>query len=159
MSSVFMYCMRTREEILARARHPYTQGLLRAIPSLGRRGERLAEIPGVVPPPQYPIEVWQALEQKGDPQGALRHYQAILRVEPRHRTVRERVKRLAQELGVVLRLPGWLDDIRPALEEGFAADAPVCINVMTDPKPISPGSIALAMIGGVDVSKFFKKDA
>jgi hypothetical protein len=27
---------------------------------------------------------------------------------------------------------------------------------MTDPKPISPGSIALAMIGGVDVSKFFK---
>jgi oligopeptide/dipeptide ABC transporter ATP-binding protein len=39
-----------REEILARARHPYTQGLLRAIPSLGRRGERLAEIPGVVPP-------------------------------------------------------------------------------------------------------------
>jgi len=51
------------------------------------------------------------------------------------------------------------DDIRPALEEGFAADAPVCINVMTDPKPISPGSIALAMIGGVDVSKFLKKDA
>ena len=42
----------TREEILARARHPYTQGLLRAIPSLGRRGERLAEIPGVVPPPR-----------------------------------------------------------------------------------------------------------
>jgi hypothetical protein len=30
---------------------------------------------------------------------------------------------------------------------------------MTDPKPISPGSIALAMIGGVDVSKFLKKDA
>jgi oligopeptide/dipeptide ABC transporter ATP-binding protein len=41
-----------REEILARARHPYTQGLLRAIPSLGRRGERLAEIPGVVPHPR-----------------------------------------------------------------------------------------------------------
>jgi len=41
-----------REEILARARHPYTQGLLRAIPSLGRRGERLAEIPGVVPSPR-----------------------------------------------------------------------------------------------------------
>ena len=41
----------TREEILARARHPYTQGLLRAVPSLGRRGERLAEIPGVVPSP------------------------------------------------------------------------------------------------------------
>jgi acetolactate synthase-1/2/3 large subunit len=48
------------------------------------------------------------------------------------------------------------DDIRPALEQAFSANVPVCINVMTDPKPISPGSIALAMIGGVDVSKFFK---
>ncbi len=41
-----------REEILARPRHPYTQGLLRAVPALGRRGERLAEIPGVVPSPR-----------------------------------------------------------------------------------------------------------
>jgi acetolactate synthase I/II/III large subunit len=48
------------------------------------------------------------------------------------------------------------DDLRPALEEAFAADVPVCINVLTDPKPISPGSIGLAMIGGVDVSKFLK---
>jgi acetolactate synthase-1/2/3 large subunit len=48
------------------------------------------------------------------------------------------------------------DDIRPALEQAFSANVPVCINVMTDPKPISPGSIALAMIGGVDVSKFLK---
>ncbi|MCX5917249.1 MAG: thiamine pyrophosphate-binding protein [Deltaproteobacteria bacterium] len=48
------------------------------------------------------------------------------------------------------------DDIRPALEEAFKANVPVCINVMTDPKPISPGSIGLAMIGGVDVSKFLK---
>jgi acetolactate synthase-1/2/3 large subunit len=48
------------------------------------------------------------------------------------------------------------DDIRPALEQAFSANVPVCINVMTDPKPISPGSIGLAMIGGVDVSKFLK---
>lgn len=48
------------------------------------------------------------------------------------------------------------DDLRPALEEAFAASVPVCINVLTDPKPISPGSIGLAMIGGVDVSKFLK---
>jgi oligopeptide/dipeptide ABC transporter ATP-binding protein len=41
-----------REEILAGARHPYTQGLLRAVPSRARRGERLAEVPGVVPPPR-----------------------------------------------------------------------------------------------------------
>ena len=48
------------------------------------------------------------------------------------------------------------DDLRPALEEAFAARVPACINVMTDPKPISPGSIALAMIGGVDISRFLK---
>jgi oligopeptide/dipeptide ABC transporter ATP-binding protein len=44
-----------REAVLARPRHPYTQGLLRSMPGLARRGERLHEIPGVVPPPsQWP---------------------------------------------------------------------------------------------------------
>ena len=42
----------SRVDVLARARHPYTQGLLRSVPSRGRRGERLAEIPGVVPAPR-----------------------------------------------------------------------------------------------------------
>ena len=42
----------SRTEVLAGARHPYTQGLLRSIPALGRRGERLAEIAGVVPQPR-----------------------------------------------------------------------------------------------------------
>ncbi len=42
----------TREEILTHARHPYTRGLLRSIPSLARRGQRLEEIAGVVPPPR-----------------------------------------------------------------------------------------------------------
>ncbi len=39
--------------IFSAARHPYTQGLLRAIPyvrrSGGKRGERIYEIPGTVP--------------------------------------------------------------------------------------------------------------
>ena len=48
------------------------------------------------------------------------------------------------------------DDLRPALEEAFAANVPVCLNVLTDPKPISPGSIGLAMIGGADISRFLK---
>ncbi|TFH40708.1 MAG: thiamine pyrophosphate-binding protein [Chrysiogenales bacterium] len=39
-------------------------------------------------------------------------------------------------------------DIRPALEEAFASGETVCINVMTDPTPISPGSVALANLGG-----------
>jgi len=40
-----------REEVLSAPRHPYTQGLLRSIPALAKRGERLNEIPGVVPRP------------------------------------------------------------------------------------------------------------
>ena len=45
----------TREAILARAEHPYTEGLLASIPAFSQRGERLREIPGVVPPPsQWP---------------------------------------------------------------------------------------------------------
>jgi oligopeptide/dipeptide ABC transporter ATP-binding protein len=41
----------TRDEILAAPKHPYTQGLLGSMPSLARRGQRLREISGVVPPP------------------------------------------------------------------------------------------------------------
>jgi oligopeptide/dipeptide ABC transporter ATP-binding protein len=36
-------------DIFENPRHPYTEGLLRAIPRLGERTERLAVIPGVVP--------------------------------------------------------------------------------------------------------------
>jgi oligopeptide/dipeptide ABC transporter ATP-binding protein len=45
----------TREELLAHARHPYTQGLLRSIPRPEARGRRLEEIKGAVPRPgQWP---------------------------------------------------------------------------------------------------------
>ncbi len=40
-----------REGVLGAARHPYTGGLLRSIPALARRGEKLAEIAGTVPSP------------------------------------------------------------------------------------------------------------
>jgi oligopeptide/dipeptide ABC transporter ATP-binding protein len=41
----------TRSEVLGEARHPYTEGLLRSIPSRARPGRRLEEISGVVPSP------------------------------------------------------------------------------------------------------------
>ena len=37
------------EELFARPQHPYTEGLLAAIPQSGVAGERFASIPGVVP--------------------------------------------------------------------------------------------------------------
>jgi oligopeptide/dipeptide ABC transporter ATP-binding protein len=46
----------TRAAVLAAPRHPYTQGLLRSMPAHARPGERLAEIPGVVPAP----DAWPA---------------------------------------------------------------------------------------------------
>jgi acetolactate synthase-1/2/3 large subunit len=39
-------------------------------------------------------------------------------------------------------------DIKPALQEAFAAAKLSCINVMTDPTTVSPGSVALANLGG-----------
>ena len=39
------------------------------------------------------------------------------------------------------------EEIRPALEEGFASGKTTCINVMTDPTTVSPGSVALANLG------------
>jgi peptide/nickel transport system ATP-binding protein len=41
----------TRVEILSKPRHPYTQGLLASVPKVVQHGERLHEIPGVVPAP------------------------------------------------------------------------------------------------------------
>ena len=39
------------------------------------------------------------------------------------------------------------EQIRPALEEAFASGRTCCINVMTDPTTVSPGSMALANVG------------
>ena len=49
-------------------------------------------------------------------------------------------------LGMLVERP---DDIRPALEEAFQSGRTTCINVLTDPTTISPGSIALANIGAL----------
>ena len=37
------------DAVLDAPRHPYTQGLIGSVPSLGRRGSRLAQIPGAAP--------------------------------------------------------------------------------------------------------------
>ncbi len=45
----------SRADVLQRAAHPYARGLLRAIPALATKGERLYEITGTVPAPRdYP---------------------------------------------------------------------------------------------------------
>ena len=41
----------TTVDLFARAHHPYTEGLLGAMPRVGGERERLATIPGTVPPP------------------------------------------------------------------------------------------------------------
>ncbi len=37
--------------VLADPRHPYTAGLIKAVPDFGRKGQRLVPIPGQPPPP------------------------------------------------------------------------------------------------------------
>jgi peptide/nickel transport system ATP-binding protein len=41
------------DQIFRHAQHPYTQGLLAALPSRSKRGERLYSIPGTVPDPAH----------------------------------------------------------------------------------------------------------
>jgi peptide/nickel transport system ATP-binding protein len=43
----------TVQQIFREPRHPYTEGLLAAVPRLGRRQEQLAVIPGTVPSPAH----------------------------------------------------------------------------------------------------------
>jgi len=53
-------------------------------------------------------------------------------------------------LGLAVERP---EDIRPALEAAFASGRTVCVNVMVDPAVISPGSVALANLGGYCAGK------
>ena len=55
---------------------------------------------------------------------------------------------LVKELGGEAFYVERATEIRPTLEKAFATGKVACINVMTDPEPISPGSMALAQIGG-----------
>lgn len=43
------------------------------------------------------------------------------------------------------------EDIRPAIEAAFKSGKTACVNVMVDPSTISPGSVALANLGGYKV--------
>ncbi len=58
--AVVFYCGEIMEEapveiLLSRPKHPYTKGLLAALPKFGRRSEKLYVIPGLVPPAgQFP---------------------------------------------------------------------------------------------------------
>jgi acetolactate synthase-1/2/3 large subunit len=56
--------------------------------------------------------------------------------------------RLVEALGGFGALVERPEEIRPALEAAFASGRTACINVMVDPAVISPGSVALANLGG-----------
>jgi acetolactate synthase-1/2/3 large subunit len=55
--------------------------------------------------------------------------------------------RMVEALGGFGALVETPDGIRPALEAAFASGKTACINVMTDPTTVSPGSMALANVG------------
>jgi acetolactate synthase-1/2/3 large subunit len=56
--------------------------------------------------------------------------------------------RLVEVLGGFSALVQRPEEIRPALAAAFASGRTACINVMVDPSVISPGSVALANLGG-----------
>ncbi|MBU2053799.1 MAG: thiamine pyrophosphate-binding protein [Proteobacteria bacterium] len=56
--------------------------------------------------------------------------------------------RLVEALGGFGALVEKPEEIRPALEAAFASGRTACVNVMVDPSVISPGSVALANLGG-----------
>ncbi len=55
--------------------------------------------------------------------------------------------KMVEAIGGFGKLVEHPDDIRPALEEAFASGKTACLNVMTDPTTVSPGSMALANLG------------
>lgn len=61
--------------------------------------------------------------------------------------------RLVEALGGFGALVERPEEIRPALEAAFASGRTACINVMVDPAVISPGSVALANLGGYCAGK------
>jgi len=61
--------------------------------------------------------------------------------------------RLVEELGGFGVLVEKPEEIRPALEAAFVSGRTACINVMVDPAVISPGSVALANLGGYCAGK------
>jgi oligopeptide/dipeptide ABC transporter ATP-binding protein len=88
----------TTSELFAHAHHPYTEGLLGAMPRVGGHAERLATIPGTVPPPtNWPSGcrfrercsyAWERCEQEHPPLyqiGAGHQSRCHLAVEPERR--------------------------------------------------------------------------
>ncbi len=82
--------------------------------------------------------------------GMIRHSQVVKlghAIEPVTELGRIDYHSFVESMGGVGYLVEDPDQIRPALEKAFASGKTACINVMTDPSTISPGSIALANVG------------
>jgi acetolactate synthase-1/2/3 large subunit len=82
--------------------------------------------------------------------GMIRHSQVVKlgrAIEPVTELGRIDYHRFVESMGGVGYLVEDPDEIRPTLEQAFASGKTACINVMTDPSTISPGSVALANVG------------
>ncbi|MCP4039425.1 MAG: thiamine pyrophosphate-binding protein [bacterium] len=82
--------------------------------------------------------------------GMIRHSQVVKlgrAIEPVTELGRIDYHRFVESMGGVGYLVEDPNDIRPTLEKAFASGKTVCINVMTEPDAISPGSVALANVG------------
>lgn len=89
--------------------------------------------------------------------GMIRHSQEIklgCSIDVMCDTGKVHYEKLVEDLGGTGFFVEKIEDIKPALEEAFASGKPACINVMVDPTPQSPGSVALAMIGGYKMEDF-----
>jgi oligopeptide/dipeptide ABC transporter ATP-binding protein len=110
---VIMYAGRiveraTAVDLFARSRHPYTEGLLRSVPSIDVDVERLATIPGTVPPADGMPEGCRFAERCPDARDPCRRIDPpLFRLEPHHDAacIRETGYSLSPSLPGIAKVP------------------------------------------------------
>jgi peptide/nickel transport system ATP-binding protein len=119
----------SRARMYGGARHPYTLRLFDVLPSVDRRGERLAQIPGSVPSPDAVIPGCRFAERCPEVEPACRvEKPALLEVESEHRVRcrRARETRAAMPAALASSEPAEATATAPVLElDGVCVHFPV----------------------------------